>query len=244
MHELKINYNGHVLDDLVDGFFMANVEGRGLYTPSLSTFTVPGRDGDIVDGQTLPGRDLVAHFVLKAGSTQENLDQQRKLNRLLSTKEDVAIIFSDRPQETWFGRVSAYKAPSYDSWQGKGELTIHCSDPFAHLPDVTVSWGELDDSRFSSCYAIRLKQARFTATSIYGVALVNETTAKRIAFKTLPNTGEVTIEKDAIRLEYGSIVSYLDYQVSTWKDFSIHYGDTLYLRNASDATYTIERLVL
>lgn len=244
MRELKLNYNGHVLDDMIPGFFTANVEGRGLYTPSLSTFTVPGREGDLIKEQSLSGRDLIVHFVVKAGSAKENLDGQRTLNVLLKTEEDVPVVFTDRSEETWFGRVSDYKAPEYDAWQGTGSITIHCSTPFAYLPDITFSQGELTDTKLSTCYAIRLKRATFTATSTSGVALVNKNTALRIAFKTLPNVGVIKIERDLILLGAQNVVPYLDYQVSTWKGFSIHYGDSLYLENAKEPSYTIERLLL
>lgn len=244
MRELKLNYNGHVLDDMILGFFTANVEGRGLYTPSLSTFTVPGRDGDLIKEQSLPGRDLIVHFVVKAGSAKESLDWQRTLNVLLKTEEDVPVVFTDRPEETWFGRVSDYKAPEYDAWQGQGTITIHCSDPFARLPDITVTQGTLTDSRLSGCYALRLKKATFTATATTDVGLVNKSTAQRIAFKTLPNTGKIEIEHDQILLGIQNAVPYLDYQVTTWKGFVVHYGDTLYLKNGADPTYTIERLAL
>lgn len=244
MRELKLKFNGHILDDMISGYTTANIEGRGLYTPSLSTFTVPGREGDLIKEQSLPGRDLVVHFVLKAGSAKEYLDQQRKLNLLLRTEEDVPVVFTDRLDETWTGRVSGYKAPEYDSWQGQGTITIHCSDPFARLPDVTVTQGTLTDSRLSGCYALRLKRAIFTTTSTSGVAMVNESTAERIAFKTLPNSGTIKVERDSILLGGQNIVPYIDYQVSTWKGFSIHYSDTLYLENAKDPAYTIERLVL
>lgn len=244
MRKLKLNYNGHVLDDRIPGFFTANVEGRGLYTPSLSTFTVPGREGDLIKEQSLSGRDLIVHFVVKAGSAKENLDGQRILNVLLKTEEDVPVVFTDRPEETWFGRVSDYKAPEYDAWQGKGSITIHCPTPFAYLPDITFSLGELTDKRLSTCYALRLKQATFTATSTSGVALVNKDTAQRIAFKTLPNVGVIKVERDLMLLNAQNVGPYLDYQVSTWKGFSIHYGDTLYLENAKEPSYTIERLML
>lgn len=244
MRELKSNYNGHVLDDMIPGFFTVNVEGRGLYTPSISTFTVPGRKGDLIKDQSLPGRNLIVHFLVKAGSAKENLDWQRTLNLLLKTEEDVPVVFTDRPDETWFGRVSDYKAPEYDSWQGKGSITIHCSDPFARLSEITLSNGKITDERLSSCYALRLKRAIFITTSTSGVAMVNESTAERIAFKTLPNSGTIKVEGDSILLGGQNIVPYIDYQVSTWKEFSIHYSDTLYLKNAKDPAYTIERLVL
>lgn len=244
MRELKLNYNGHVLDDMIPGFFTANVEGRGLYTPSISTFTVPGRKGDLIKDQSLPGRNLIVHFLVKAGSAKENLDWQRTLNLLLKTEEDVSVVFTDRPDETWFGRVSDYKAPEYDSWQGQGTITIHCSDPFARLSEITLTNGKITDERLSSCYALRLKRAIFTTTSTSGVAMVNESTAERIAFKTLPNSGTIKVERDSILLGGQNIVPYIDYQVSTWKEFSIYYGDTLYLKNAKDPAYTIERLVL
>lgn len=244
MRELKLKFNGHILDDMIPGYTTANIEGRGLYTPSLSTFTVPGREGDIVKDQALPGRDLVVHFVLKAGSAREYLDRQRKLNLLLHAEEDVPVVFTDRPDETWFGRVSDYKAPEYDSWQGQGTITIHCSDPFARLSEITLTNGKITDERLSSCYALRLKRAIFTTTSTSGVAMVNESTAERIAFKTLPNSGTIKVERDSILLGGQNIVPYIDYQVSTWKEFSIHYSDTLYLKNAKDPAYTIERLTL
>lgn len=244
MHELKLNYNGHVLDDMIPGFFTANVEGRGLYTPSLSTFTVPGREGDLIKEQSLPGRDLIVHFVVKAGSAKENLDCQRTLNVLLKTEEDVPVVFTDRPDETWLGRVSDYKAPEYDAWQGQGSITIHCSTPFAYLPEISLPRGNITHRKLTTCYAIRLKMAIFMATSASGVALVNKDTAQRIAFKTLPNVGIISITRDSILLGAQNVVPYLDYQVSTWKGFSIHYGDSLYLENAKDPVYTIERLVL
>lgn len=244
MRELKLKFNGHILDDMILGYTTANIEGRGLYTPSLSTFTVPGREGDIVKDQALPGRDLVVHFVLKADNAKEYLDRQRKLNLLLHAEEDVPVVFTDRPDETWIGRVSGYKAPEYDSWQGQGTITIHCSDPFARLPDVTVTQGTLTDSRLSGCYALRLKNATFMATATTDVALVNKSTAQRIAFKSLPNTGKIEIERDQILLGIQNAVPYLDYQVTTWKGFVVHYGDTLYLKNGMEPTYTIERLVL
>lgn len=74
--------------------------------------------------------------------------------------------------------------------------------------------------------------------------MVNESTAERIAFKALPNAGTIKVEKDTILLDGQNLAPFIDYQVSTWKKFSIHYGDTLYLKNAKDPAYTIERLVL
>lgn len=244
MRILKTNYGGQIFDDIIPGFTTVNVEGRGIYTPSLSTMKVSGRDGDIIQEQRIPSRDLVVTFLLKAENAHEYIDRQVLLNHCLKTEKDVEVFFTDRGDEHWVGRASQCKAPPMDSRQGIGSFTIHCSDPFRHIEDAISSDGILEGDSFSNAYRLQVKETKFSATSTSGVAFLNVSNGKRIAFQTLPNIGTIMITPEAITLNGENIVPYIDYQVSTWKGFQVSYGDTLQVKNGTDATYKIGRLLL
>ncbi|WP_435029637.1 distal tail protein Dit [Levyella massiliensis] len=230
--------NNNNLDQLLDGYTTANVEGRLMLSSSLDTQSVPGRNGDVVMAQTLPAREITVHFVLKAKNSVGYIKKCRELNKLIQTDRESKLSFSD---EKGFWRVYSSKvdAPPYDWKEGTGAITFHCADPFLH--GEIKQFKDLSSKANSNAYALRLNKALLEANG--KVILKNATTGVRIAFvKAL--TGQLLITQDAITLNGENIVPSLDIQSSTWKGFTIHPGDTITAEGATGSTLWIEELYL
>lgn len=232
-------FHGKNLDKSLPCFHSLNVEGRGLFAPSLDTEEVPGRDGTLVMGKALPERVIILHFAIKASSSKEHLDTMRALNILLKSEGEEKLTFTD--EEGYFlGQVSEVEAPPYNQWEGQGSISFYCADPFLHVPKSPKSGSNV--TLDSKAYRLALVEAKIEATGS-PVTLKNTSTGDRIAFST-PLTGTLSISKERILLGQEDIVPALDYTVSTWKGFTLRPEDTLMQTGGKSMVVTYEELYL
>ncbi len=122
-----LSFNGRNLDRIIDGYSTINVEGRQMFSPSLSYQRVRGRDGDILIEDSYPSREITVHYLIKAENNHWFLRKMKLLTMYLQSKEDVEFSFADE-LGVRFGRLSSFDDPPFDSNVGIGKFTIHCSD--------------------------------------------------------------------------------------------------------------------
>lgn len=94
-------YNGI---DLTSYFRIKAIRGRGLTNQEISTFTIPGMDGDYVSRVDTPSKILEVDVRISNGDLRGTIDD---LNGILATKVPVPIVFPDEPNRTYYGIFEA-----------------------------------------------------------------------------------------------------------------------------------------
>lgn len=236
----SITYNGKNIDQLLPGYRTANVEGRGLLAPTLDVIDIDGRDGKYVISQKYRSRDIVVHFVVKASNNEERLDIIDKLDTILRTNEDVIFSFADQ-EGYWLGRYSASEEDiAYDYFQGQGFYTLHCQNPYRHMPLLTYTTNPaIINSDFYK--KLELEELSVTVSSTSEVRVTNSRTGDMISLKNLPRLGALMINRKEITLDGENIVHLLDESVSTWKGFSVESGDMIRVTGATSPILNIRR---
>lgn len=237
----KLTYNGVVIDDILDGYITINVEGRGLLAPNLSTTTVDGRDGDIIDEQKLPARNVVVHFVILAKSNEDRLRIIDNLGIYLQSDKDVKFSFADQ-EGYWIGRLSAAEDIPFDYYTGSGRFTLHCQNPYRHMETIDILGEDITISAEVHKKLI-LEEISLSVMNTEEVRVTNTTTGEVISLKKLDNIGELIISKDRITLNRKNIIEKLDHSISTWKKFKINNGDHLIISGATNSKTKIRRLL-
>ncbi len=222
---MAITFNGNVLDEEIKGYTTINVEGRSLMAPELSTFTVPGRDGDVVSTKQYPAKDIVVHFLLEEENHVYFMESLRRLNVLLQSKGAVPFSFYDE----WgyrTGQVSAVNDPPYDQLAGVGSFTIHCSDPFmyGHMQSATDRMPPL-----KSAFPVKIESIVVSVDpNTTSLVVRNVTTGKKIILTDLPKkAGELVITMDDITFDGENCMSALDFAHSDYHGFELHGDDVL-----------------
>ena len=126
-----LTYNGVLLDDVIDGYTTINVDGRGLFSPSLNVVTVPGKDGGFVLDQQYPPKQITVYFLLKAFQDKVFRERLNKLHALLKSEEDVKFSFGDEKGYR-LGRLSEVTNPPYNQNAGVGSFVLYCQKPFLY----------------------------------------------------------------------------------------------------------------
>lgn len=242
MKAIKTFLSGALLDMAVPYFHTLNVEGRGLFSPTLSTVTPEGGIGDIVTGSRIPARDIIIHFLIKAPNASEHLRSVRILNRYLTWDGKNRFYFSDE-RGYRLGQISSVNAPPFDRWQGEGTLTVHCSDPFLHIPMREIT-GNPVTFNVIDCMAIKLKKVSFIGSGGTST-LKNHRTFQRIELEGLPAGKEIIITEEAITCGGDPCIKSMNFETSTWKNFELRPEDTLEVTGARTVpVYEYERLIL
>lgn len=243
---VAMTWDGQKLEDIIPGYKTLNVEGRELISNSPSLFPkVPGRDGDIINDQTLPSRYITVFYLIDAGSSEELRDAYNKLNAILRNpdKTDKPFSFADEPGFTFYGRLE--DSSSVDPYTNKpvGYFRLFCSDPFKYGPLVSLaSLGSVDDYK----YPLKIDQIKITIPSnVSKVTIHNQTTGRRIILNGTYTSGQVLlIENGNITLNDQNIKSHLDYIESDWHTFNIRVGDTISVTPSVTPIITVRRRLL
>lgn len=232
MNYCALIYDGIRLDDM-DGYLTTNVEGRGLHSPLFTSQTVPGRDGDLILGQTMGPVDLIVHFLIRADNDKQYRAILQKLNEILIKDHDVPIIFEDE-DGVRYGRFSGYSNPPYDQNVGNGTFTLHCADPYIYINkvDFTGSSFVIDAD---PCLKLIWDKIQLTATTPH-VQITNTTTGQVINLTGMIAGDQVEITKEAIMVNGKSKISVLDFATSTWKGFAIKQNDKIVMDGADPKT--------
>lgn len=216
-----LSYNGIILDRYLDNYMTLNVEGRQLFSPSLETLKVPGRDGDIAISKNYPSRDIKVHFLMEAEKNEEWLKQIKVLNTLLQSKGDVEFYFDDELGYR-YGQLSDIEDPPYDSNLGIGKFTIHCQDPFLYS-EVKTSTGTIPDLEYDF-YDVKIESIEVTMTTSASKLVVRNTSlgTKIILNGSFRSGDKVVITPSTITVNNQNKMMWLDYVESDYHEFKIY----------------------
>ena len=227
-----LSYNGIILDRYLDNYMTINVEGRQLFSPTLETISVPGRDGDIALGKNYPSRDIKVHFLMRADKNEEWLKKIKVLNTLLQSKDDVEFFFDDELGYR-YGQLSDIEDPPYDSNLGIGTFTIHCQDPFLYS-EIKTSTGTMPDLEYDF-YDVKIESIEVTPTTGLSKLVVRNTTlgTKIILNGSFRSGDKVVITPNKITVNNQNKMMWLDYVESDYHEFKIYSKDKITATNAN-----------
>lgn len=209
----SLTYNGNLIDELVEGFTVVNVEGRDLIETDINTIKIDGRHGEYFNYSTLPPREIKVHFILKAKNSKEYLQKLQKLNLLLTTFEEVRFSFGDENGNYRVGIKSGIESPPYDYFIGTGIITIFCSKPFLYTNSKTTSTKNITTNN----YGIQLEKITATGATSSKMTFLDEISGARLNINAQNNSAALEITKDKITYSGKNISNQIDWTVSSWK---------------------------
>lgn len=238
-----LSYNGVILDSYLDNYMTVNVEGRQLFSPTLETINVPGRDGDIAIGKNYPSRDIKVHFLMRAEKNEEWLKQIRLLNTLLQSQEDVEFYFNDEYGH-WYGQLSDIQDPPYDSNIGIGTFTIHCQDPFLYS-EIKTSTGAIPDFEFDY-YDVKIESIEIVLNTSTSKLVVRNTSrgTKIILNGSFRSGDKIVITPSTITVNNQNRLMWLDYVESDYHEFRIYSKDSITVSASSSLKINYRERVL
>ncbi|MFM1580733.1 distal tail protein Dit [Helcococcus bovis] len=223
---MKIKFNNIVLDDRLEKYTTVNVEGRGLFAPTIKIIDIEGSDGDFIESQKYSSREIKVYFIIKAKNNSEKLEAIEELNLLIQSEDEVAFSFDDEKGYR-LGRLKSVENIRYDYFTGQGNFTIYCKKPWKYLEnkklggnDITINYSEKHS---------RLEYVDFTFTNTSDeFEIKNITNGDVIKVNNLDGLrGKVIINNNSITINGKVISNKLDYTISTWKNFRIKNGDNI-----------------
>lgn len=220
-------FNDIVLDTYLDNYMTVNVEGRQLFSPTLTKIDVPGRDGDIVISKNYPSRDIKVHFLMRADDNEEWLKQIKTLNLLLQSENDVEFYFDDE-LGVRYGQLADISDPPYDSNIGIGQFTIHCQDPFLYFAPQVNSDGQMPDLTYDY-YDVKIEKIEISPFSNTSKLIIRNNTrgTKIILNGDFKANDKVVITPDTITVNNQNRMQWLDYVESDYHEFKIYSKDRL-----------------
>lgn len=238
---MKIIYNGINLDDAIQGYETINVEGRGLFAPTLNTIDIDGRDGSYVVSQQLPPRTLTVYFVIRATNNSDKMKVEEELTKKLLVNEDVEVIFDDE-EGYYTGRYAAYKDVAFDYFQGIGSFEIYCQDPYRRLQEQSLS-GETFTIPNDDVIKFELLEVTGDVNT-NEVAIRNESLGHYIYLTNITDFGDLKLTKNTIEINGIQMTQKLDPSRTTWKKFLILPGNNISLQNISNGELKFRELAL
>lgn len=127
----SIYFDGHCLDKEVPGYETISVAGRELFSPELKTLIVGNQDGDRLQQNRFPARDIKVTYQIQRRTAGELRESYHVLNaKLLGLKKK--IWFEDEPELYYVGTLSDAEVPTAGMTKFQSTFTLHCNDPFAY----------------------------------------------------------------------------------------------------------------
>lgn len=216
-------FNNKNIDREIKGYTTINVDGRGLIAPNIETQSIVGRDGDIILNTQHPPRDIVVYFMIKAPYNSIFIEKLKELTELLHSDGDVPFSFGDE-EGIRYGRVAEISDPPYDSNEGIGSFTIHCSDPYLYR-NRAISAGTISRVKYNKYSLDIVSVTATTASSTLNIT--NTTTGRKIILNNLSSGQKVVITKNTITVNGQNAMNKLDFVNSDYHEFKIYGGDTI-----------------
>lgn len=126
-----IYFDGYCLDKVVPGFETLSVSGRELLAPELTNLVVGNQNGDRMQQNRLPSRDIKVTYQIQRRSAEQLRESFHVLNARLTGTEK-KIWFEDEPELYYVGTLAAAEVPPEGVLKLESTFTIHCNDPFAY----------------------------------------------------------------------------------------------------------------
>lgn len=242
----RLEYDNVILEDVVDGYSTTNIENDGLFSPDLNTITIDGRDGSYVVSQQLPARVIRIHFILKGENFEKKRRKLELLNFYLFKDKDVSINLIhlnlwEKLPGTYYGRYYKHKDITYDYFQGVGYFDIYCQNPYKHMETLTYSGTDITVKTTEIYHKLQLESITGTASGIIEIRNLSNGDIIKMSSEL---TGEFKLTLDTITNNNEVISGLLDYEVSTWKGFTINSGDKISIKGLTSPTIKVRRLII
>lgn len=236
-----IKFNDVEIDKEINGYMTVNVEGRQLFSPTLETLEVPGRNGDICIGKQYSSRDIKVYFLIEAERNVDFLKKIKRLTEILQTTNEVEFKFRDE-DGVRFGQVSEVEDPPYDSNIGIGSFTIHSSDPFLYT-NIKQSNGIIPTLKYKK-YPIKIESLEVTGATTSSLQVLNKSNGKKIIInEKLVSTDKVLITKDTITKNGNNILNKLDFVTSDYHEFEVYSGEAITVSSGNVTVNYRERVL-
>lgn len=233
MKYCALSINGVLIDEALPLYTTINVEGRSFVGRKLDTVTVPARDGVFVRDGRLDARTITVKYAIKASSASEYLETLQALHKMLTSGEDMRIQFGDEDYHR-YGRLSAYKEPPSDQFQGTGTFSFLCQDPYRYRDPVTFTDLTVPSELGANAKLNDMEITLGADTS--QVRITNPRTGKKIQLDGAYRTGDVLkiAWGDALTITKGAVSTLSDLNISSDVEmFSINAGDVLEIQPTS-----------
>lgn len=236
---VAVSIDDNKLDLVIPHYRTLNVLGRDLIGRSLSTIEdVPGRDGIIVVGQTLPARTLTIEYKIEAPSNEEMRRSFDMLNQELfrRTGEVYKIHFDDDPGYYFEGYLGQAPDPPSDTNSIYGTFTLLCPTPWKTKYEVLSTTGQ-GNTQFTlspgdyNAYPMYIDSIELNVSAdINKIIITNTVSGRKIIINGEYTTGQViklSPDTGILTRNGQNIKNNLDYLESDWHGFSIYYGDQI-----------------
>lgn len=220
-----ITFNNVNLDKYLKGYMTINVEGRQLFSPSLESVNIPGKNGDYFLSKSYPARDIKVYFLVQAKRNSEFLKLIKRLTELIQTDSEVQFSFRDEDGFR-YGQVASIEDPPYDSNIGVGSFTIHTSDPFIYS-SIRETSGKIPSLEYKK-YPIKLEEMIIVCEECKKLVITNISNGQKIILNgALKKGDELKITSEMISLNGRNILHYLDFVESDYHEFTIYSEDEI-----------------
>lgn len=224
-------FDGSLLEEHLDGYQTLTVKGREAISYNLdSSGVIPGRDGEIVTGKSLPPRLLEIRYRLEAETNEEFQFKFRKLNALLEADEEVPIQFRDDPTITYYGQLSEMSEVPEDRNVAVSSFVIYCSDPYKYEDERRVA-GNPATLYLLTPYKVHPKEISLHLNSVATkITVDNTTTGRHIILDGDYKPGDnivIRIEDKIITQNGQNIMNNLDFVDSDFHEYWVKDGDQI-----------------
>lgn len=124
-------FNGKLFEREIPEYRTLQVQGRELLGQALSTLVVGNQDGERLQSQRYPAREITVKYQVDAGTSQRFREIFYQLNALLQGQNN-KFYFLDDTTKYYLGTLSEMEAVPGGSNSVVSSFTILCTDPFAY----------------------------------------------------------------------------------------------------------------
>lgn len=230
---LSFTFGGLNPTSTMPGFEVLTVQGRELLSDEIDYSTTEERDGGVITAHSLPVRILTIQYRLTATSNEECRDNFNKLNAFLRQggKVDRAIVFSDEPNATFYGRYNTAEEAPADRNTLVSSFTILCVDPYKYVLQEIKTGTQNVTMGNEIPYPTKPTRIKLTPTgTISKVVVTNTSTGKKIVLNGsyLANgVIEIKIPENTILVSGENRMQDLDYIESDFHKFLISSGNII-----------------
>lgn len=131
----KTYFNGHCLDDEIDGFITLEVDGRNFSDTEISSKDNI-YDGSTFQSQRIPKRTITVSYLLKAKSQDEFDEKHNKLLGFLYNADNHELYFEDQTNKYFLAYYKGESKVKGVSHYIQTTITFVCMTPFVYSKEV------------------------------------------------------------------------------------------------------------
>lgn len=242
LSSVAMEYDGYFLENEVRGYRTLKVKGREMLDVDIETENPSGRNGAYVVGQSLPPRELVVTYMLRAESNEEFQVSYSLLMKKLLKQEDVKVRFADQQHVNFYGRYSGSDSIPEDRNWVVSSFTIFCQDPYKFNNTLELKGNPLTIGYLTD-YGMKPDEIRLSMLSATTkITVDNVTTGRHVILNGTYTVGDeikIKIPDNTITKNGQNIMNNLDPQESDFHSFLVHNEDVINVTPNSTMTLTV-----